>query len=284
VSSDNWKVPSQSERALELVASDFYVAQAEDSQSPIDDFYSYLRSIITIGTREALELHPSLGKVLLLGIVSGTEYYFRAMLSKLIRACPLTRAHSAPQMLTFGATEYYSRSEIGFALLEGHSFSSKSELVKQTERVTAFRWKDSSSISSAVAEFDRLCHLRHAAVHARGDIGARNIQELKLDNISGRIAVKIDFDGFQQAAAVCQNVVRAYNAFLYTESLRRWIDRGLLSGQWNRDRTKFSAMFRLFHSSTDNDPACLPNAAYNTLLPDITSANAARAQRALQAR
>ena len=56
--------------------------------SPIDSFYSYIGSLVPLGKEEKPKASDVLGKVLMLGIVSATEHYFRAVLAGSIRVCP----------------------------------------------------------------------------------------------------------------------------------------------------------------------------------------------------
>jgi hypothetical protein len=267
-----------SERSISLTPGLFYSQATRSASSPIDDFYTYLTSLITLGDPRLLAANPTLGKVLLLGIVSATEYYFRAVLAGVLFACPLSRKHAYTEQLSFGATEYYSKLDLGFALLEGHSFSSKKELISQTARLLDLRWKEQSSIASAVDEYDKLCQFRHAAVHSRGDISVRNLQSIGTPVTSGRLAVVVDIGAFQESAAICQNVVRAYNSALYQELLQRWLNNGVLQGQWKTDRLRFTKLHDLFKSSIDiGTPAARD--AYQLFLPSLQKAIAGRASR-----
>ena len=70
--------------------------------SPIDNFYNCVSSIILIGTEEALHSNEALGKVLLLGVVSASEHFFRAILAGLVYICPVVRKKAESLTLSLG--------------------------------------------------------------------------------------------------------------------------------------------------------------------------------------
>ncbi len=257
-----------SERAAALVMQRFSEKQETAAAlSPIDDFYIYLATLVLVGQQNTLEQHPVLGKVLLLGLVSATEYYFRSVLSNTLASCPLARAHASGEHLAFGATDYYRPRDLGFALLEPTSFSSGDQIAKQTKRIADLQWKTNSSVATAVLEFDRLCQLRHAAVHARGNLGVKNLLAIAAEKPTETLAVKIDFNSFQDAAEICMNVVRAYNRFIYQEILIRWVKQNILQGTWRKDRARFTSLFNFCYSTHDLRDTLTSNAAYQSTLP-----------------
>src|SRR4051812_35966295 len=59
--------------------------------SPIDVFYESSAHILTLGQPDQLHASPMLGRLLILGLVTSTEAYFRGILSGVLSICPLAR-------------------------------------------------------------------------------------------------------------------------------------------------------------------------------------------------
>lgn len=240
-----------------------------EAVSPIDNCYTYLESLIPLGTEQALRDNELLGKVLLLGVVSATEHYFRAVLSRLLSVCPVARKHASSQAIPFGALDYYPSADLGLGLLENISFSTVGEVRKQTQRLTGIDLKSAASLDAALADYEKLCPMRHAAVHAQGDFGHQNLREMGLPLKGERLVLKVELEGFQLAVAVCQNVVRAYNRTLYRKTIERWFAEKLLIAKWQDDRFKFSALFLLFYSNHDSEGSRKAYDSYRNLLPTL---------------
>lgn len=158
--------------------------------SPIDDFYTQVAALIPLGKEQELKVNTALGKVLLLGVVSATEHYFRALISGLVHVCPVVRKQAASFRLSFGALDYYRREDLGLALLEHVSLATAGEVRKQTQNLLGIDTKHDSSTDTALTEYEKLCQLRHAAVHAHGELSHQNLQELGVTAGAGRLALK----------------------------------------------------------------------------------------------
>jgi hypothetical protein len=245
--SPDWVVICDPERSSLLDADRFCVPSRDVRLSPIDDFTAYLRMVIPLGEPKALDGNEVLGRVLLLGIVSGTEKYFRSLLSELIFACPISRQAASDQMLSLQALDYYGTRQIGLGLLENTSFAGSGEILKATKKLTGIDWKEHDSVHEAISAFEALSHLRHAAIHARGDLGPRNAKALKI-NPKERQCLVVKFAELQQAADICLNSVRAYNRFMYQKVVERWIGHKVLTGNWKKDRSHFGRLLELFGS------------------------------------
>lgn len=264
-----WALICEGEQSVPLdpssVCSQLDLAQV----SPIDDFYVHLEALIPLGKEDDLRANTALGKVLLLGIVSATEHYFRATISGLIRVCPVVRKQVASVQLSFGALDYYREQDLGLALLEHVSLATGGEVRKQTRNLIGVDVSKEASLDAALTQYENLCQLRHAAVHAHGELSHQNLQQLGFDAKAGRLALNIELAGFHQAAAVCQNVVRAYNRCVFRRVLERWIGQRLFSGAWQQDRLLFIPAFLLFYSNRDAKGAPTPYGAYRRFLPTL---------------
>lgn len=261
MSEDEWSLVCQKEQTIPLNAQDLCVHSIENGTSPIDDFLEHVRSIVVLGVRETLDSNPALGRVLLLGVISATEHYFRSVLARMIYVCPFCRKTASDHQIAFGAFDYYPQESMALGLMENSSFATEGELKKQCNRLLGLDISKDSSLNEALSNFEMLCHLRHAAVHARGGLNLRNARTLGVNGIpNGRLEIRVNFAEFQKSVAICTNVARAFNRVMYRFVLERWIKNGKLSGEWSDDKDAFSSLHQIFYSRKDS---CGPSTAYN---------------------
>ncbi len=57
--------------------------------SPIDAFYATTQDILNVANPDFLQQHPSMGTLLLVGLISASENYFRDLFARIIRICPI---------------------------------------------------------------------------------------------------------------------------------------------------------------------------------------------------
>lgn len=144
-----WAEICSTEKSLQLDIDRLRCFLSTASGNPIDDFYCYISSILPLGSEEELGRSEALGRVLLLGLVSGSELYFRSILSGVIRVCPLSREQASKHTLTLGAFDYYGPEEVGLGLLENSSMATAGEIRKQTKRLLNIDMEPGSSVDVA---------------------------------------------------------------------------------------------------------------------------------------
>jgi hypothetical protein len=248
----SWCVVCAPESAIQVGVGHLCKELKPAKQSPIDDYYEYVEHVLTLGQEEDLKNSSTLGRLVLLGLVSGVETYFRAILAELLRQCPLARRCAADQMIPFGAVSHYGPDSVALALFDTGSLAGADEVVQRTRKLLGLDIpKDSPSLLAALSEYDKICHLRHAAVHARGNLARRNLMALEIGATSKQLALEVSLAGLHEAGAACHSVVRAYNRFTYRRTVERWIGNDLLSGSWQLDKSSFQPLFDLFRSKRD---------------------------------
>lgn len=243
----------------------FSGAMTLSAPSPIDDYYAYVEHVLTLGGASELAASPTLGRLLLLGLVGGVETYFRTVIAGVLRLCPIARKEAAGQMLPFGAVDYYGVAEIELGLFDTASLAGASEIRKKTQALLGIGFQQGTSVYVALDEFNKVCHLRHAAAHARGTLSHGNASALELGAMTGRRALDVSFANLQTAGLVCHSAVRAYNRAVYEQVVQRWIDKRLLRGTWTADKALFQPMFEMFRSQKDKVAPANAYRAYQLL-------------------
>lgn len=269
MSEPGWLCVCEPEVAVQLAGADFSAEFESAPSSPIDDYYAYVEHLLTLGSEAALEDSPTLGRLLLLGLVSGVESYFRSVIAAVVRICPLCRVGAADQLIPLGAIDYYGTEALELGLFDAASLAGATELRKRTHALLGIDLNSQASASAALSEFDKVCHLRHAAVHARGTLGRGNAVALALSADDGRRALQVSFASLQQAGLACHSMVRAYNRVVYRKTIERWIAKDVLVGTWSQDKTRFKPLFELFRSQRDDVAPTNAYQAHRSLVKSV---------------
>ncbi|MEA3640586.1 MAG: hypothetical protein VBE63_11675 [Lamprobacter sp.] len=233
-------------------------------RSPIDDYYDHRSTLLANSLPTATTPDPTLLQALLLGVISSTEYFFRDILARLVRICPFSRSTSSNQVLSLGAVDYCGLEHLGFGLMENTSFADPKTISQATQKFLGLTWNNGSSVASAIAEFGKICQIRHAIVHSRGHLGDRNARELGLA-LRELHELCLSLIGFQDLLLVCDNVVRAYNRFIFEKTVERWINTGKLVGDWSNDKEAWCQLFSCCYSTTDAEGTPRPYQAWRKI-------------------
>ena len=220
---------------------DFAVSAANDSESPFDQFNASHVSLIQLtAVVAAAELSDDaiemLGGQILLGYVSAVEQFLRSTISQMMMVCPLLRRENHDQMVRFGAIDYYSRDQLGFALSEGVSFSEGATIRKQLDARIGVRVETGSSLENSINEFELLCQVRHSLIHSRGNLNSRNASQLLPLSTQGHHVIQTDIDSLQSAASVATNLVRDVQLELFRSTIWRWVLKSVVTGDRRKDR------------------------------------------------
>lgn len=245
----NFFSPNQSETNTKLNIESCLTLATRSLKTPIDEYEeSSKKFIVLAGTAGAVEDKFQI-RLLLLGLVSSCEYYFRRVLSEVISACPISRAVCAKHTVNFSAATYFSSRNIGLALTDEAVFSGAHNIEAETKRLTGISTSDSASVKEALSEYQKVCIIRHASVHSYGLLGGKNFSELNIQSI-GNLEVALTSDSFQEIADVCLNLVRAYNRQMWTSMIARMWQKDILTldGEAS-DIEKFSQLVRIFWSA-----------------------------------
>lgn len=268
----SWRSVNRPEQQTILDTADCCAQLKPRDLNPIDAFYESIGDVLRLGSPEALAGSEALGRLLLLGIVTVTETYFRSVVTAVVELCPLSHECASDQQIAYGALEFYGSTGIALSLLEGVSFAGDTEIAKTTRRILGFDTSRSQSLMAALSGFNQICTMRHAVVHDHGRLNRGNAKTLKVRPAPGRtLCISVDFPNLQAAALACTSAVRAYNMFLWENIIQRWISSRVLRGTWKGDKKLFDPMFKAFSSTVDATAAANSYIAYLSIRPHIVA-------------
>lgn len=229
-----------------------YIGQITTVRSPIDHFYNETKEILRIATPTLISSNKTLGGLFLIGIVSSCENYFRDIISKIIRICPIAKKKAIEQPMVLGSALWHGSTNIERSALENISFSSKENIVKYLNKLIGIDILKTSS-SGVLDEFEKICELRHVIVHSSSYLSGKNALKLDIAPNKKPLQLIINFNEFQESASVCTNLVTSVNRELFSVIGKRFaVDwRNLNNWQIQNKNKIFNEIWNLFLSKED---------------------------------
>ncbi|WP_175699610.1 hypothetical protein [Burkholderia ambifaria] len=232
-------------------------------ESPIQEYFETANSLTAkIATSEHSDDAEILG-LMLLGIVSAAEFYFRSALGGTLEICPISQRHAESINIPIAASQFYLGSGYSPALgsFEHESLADAKKIRGEIKKFTGFDIQDDTSANQAVEQFETLCELRHCLVHARGFAGLKACRALKSSERQLQKLLVGKTEAFE-LIKLSHNAVRAVNRFLVDSILNRWIDRDVLVGTWQADKKQFVALIEKFWVKGEDSFGSAPQTAY----------------------
>lgn len=199
-----------------------YVSSNAREASPIDSFYEGRNELICAANPGFSASNPSVLPLLLVGLISLTENYFRAILSRVINQCPKAREKSAHKTLNL-ATVWHGYGDLERGIFENISFSDAKTIKKNLDDLIDLKLSGNNQIIAPLEEFDKLCELRHAIVHSAGFLAGKNAIRLQLPSSRTSVKAVVGYSQLQEAADICTALVCAVNLELFVLISRRWL-------------------------------------------------------------
>ncbi|AMN49545.1 hypothetical protein [Psychrobacter sp. P2G3] len=199
-----------------------YVDICSVSKSPIDSFYTERNNLLRAITPDYAISNISIPPLVLVGLISLTENYFREVLAGVITICPKAKQKSATKSLNL-ATAWIGFGEMEKGAFENTSFSDPKTVKKNLNDLVGINISSSNQISTPLDEFGKLCELRHAIVHSAGLLAGKNAVNLELPNSRNSVKIKVGYSELQEAAEVCTALVCAVNIELFINIATKWL-------------------------------------------------------------
>jgi hypothetical protein len=193
------------------------------TESAIDKFYSASNAILTKCSPNFIADNGNeISGLMLIGLISATENYFRDVLGYILSVCPSSQAHSAEQKIQLGSLLWGPNSLHSRSAFEFLAFSNSKNISDTFKNFTNHTVKQNGAWKACLAEFDKLCELRHAIVHSGYLIAGKNALKLGLNKNKNCLSVEISYPNLQEAGLVCTALVQSANNELFEMMVDRW--------------------------------------------------------------
>lgn len=231
--------------------------------SPIDEFITNNNEInkIWLGPNEP---SPELASLVLLGYVSATESYMRAVFRGLIHIDCSCRRHLSGSQISFAAAMNHERINMPDALLEDTTFIGAESVKKAVGRFLNLP-KVFPGMDKHFEEFEKICQLRHCCTHRFGKLGAKNAAVLGMSahNRFLEKPLKLTSATLSDAAEILRTFVKSFNNEIFGKIMERTVseqlnqsisptDKVVWVWDYNIDKPIFERYYKLFASKNDS--------------------------------
>lgn len=231
-------------------------ADSSASKAPIDVFYKISQDILKAGTPDFLNLHSSMGPLLLVGLVSATENYFRDIFSRIIRLCPIAKSSAADQSVKLGSVIWHGNQIAERGAFEHISFADADNIVSASKKFLNYQLNK----TDIVKEFEKVCELRHGIVHSGAIMAGKNAVRLQIPPGIGVMKIEVGFAQLQECGQICTTLVASINTDLFIETARRWAVEWPKLPFWNpkQKHKLFRDVWDSFYSTEDDRNSSTP--------------------------
>jgi hypothetical protein len=237
-------------------ASLFDCSYTDTELSAIDKYIENCKEINKLWVGKT-NVSPEFARLLLLGYVSAVESYVRTILRSIINMDTKAQSDAHSYVIPFGAALYHEKSVLAEALLEGYSFASEREIKKALEKFLEIS-NVSDGMKSLLADFEKICQMRHCCVHRFGKLGSQNGIALGLAAHSQALEkpLSLDITSLGDIASWLMSFAKALNNYLFRTMLDRSVNqknpyRTAWSWNYSKDRARFERVYKLFATIKD---------------------------------
>lgn len=230
-------------------------SKTKEKISPIDLYWENIQLMNKL--INDISRNQVLGLLILLGSVSAVESYFRTLFCNIITIDKNSEKKCLQHTLAYGAVissikHSKTKEDIAEALLEGYSFANKKNIVEALKNFIGIQGHLPDELSLTLDAFEKVCHLRHCAVHRFGILGTNNAISLDFDTHSIEIgnSLLIGENEIDKIVGICTNLVKVINNFLFDFLIKRILKTKTIIWKWDfrSDKKLFIRYHQLFYS------------------------------------
>lgn len=251
-----WKKSVSAEPESESISdiNNYVELRSINDKSPIDNFYRNQREILRLATVDFTNNNSVVAPILIVSLVSNVEYYFRSLMAKCIKLCPITKKNASSKTLSLSSI-YFGSAFLERGVFENNSFSGSQTINKMLTNIIGIKKTDiDNNFSDILEEFQKICELRHSVAHSSNILASKNAVNLGLAPDTDDYIVKATYGNLQEITAVCSSLVQTTNIKLFEEFINRW------ALKWRSeslpivcDFNTFKAIWNIFFSQLDFD-------------------------------
>lgn len=221
--------------------------------SAIDVFHDSLQKVLSAATPAFLAANPTVGPFFLGGIAATTEEFLRSLLGRLIAICPDAQAHSASKPIHLGSAVWHGQGVVARGALESTSLAGRDNVVKSVREFLDYQLSNRDRVWGVLDEYDKVCEIRHGAVHSGITFPGKNAVKLRLNRVVGAPRLSVGFAELQECADVCTALAVSLNVDLFSVFAERWATSWRQYPAWGAksEHRHFKDLWDTFHSQYD---------------------------------
>ncbi len=259
---EDWKISVCNKASTVSIADiNAYISIPNLNQSPIDRFYHRQEEILRVCTPAFASANPNITPLLLVGLISLIENYYRDIISEMIKLCPISKESSSEKSINL-ASIWFGYNNLEKGALENISFSDSKNISKNLKTIFNLDVENANNqINAPLEQFSKLCELRHAIVHSAGELSGKNAIKLQLPNSRSSVQVILNYSELQESAAICSSLVCASNLELFKLMTERWLHRWPSTPAYSGKNLNkiFGELWKTFFSENDKSKGLISN-------------------------
>jgi len=232
-----------------------YVVPSSLIESPIDVFYATTQDILNVAKPYFLEQHSSMGTLLLVGLISASENYFRDLFARIIRICPIAQAASSEQAINLGSVIWHREGQVERGAFENISFADVGKIISTCRKFLKYELKKRGITNELLQEFGKICELRHGIVHSNSFLAGKNAIKLEIPNNAPNQVLKITigYEQIQECSLISTMLIASFNTEMFEEMAKRWAVDWPKLPSWNPATADalFEKIWKIFYSEVD---------------------------------
>lgn len=219
--------------------------------SAVDRAISNLVVVTRMTGSVSADWEPQHGLILTASAVAIAEDFVRSILADVVTLCPLAAERSYELDTRMEFVFEGDPSEALRGVLDKQSFSSRTTVTEWLKRLLGKPVAKNSTLDTLLADFERVSHIRHCAVHAGGYISGHNAKNLGVPR--GHWISFAEPGAVHEVIATVASTVRTVNQFVFESVVSSWIDQQVLCGVWSVDKLRFDPLYRALVSLEDSE-------------------------------
>lgn len=246
---------------------------SESNLSPIDQFIENTNKLNKLFAIDEPDTVTS--NLIFLGYMSAVESYMRSLVRRVINTDEVAYRLVATKEVTFGAALHHTKDMLPEALIEHMSLAGERGIVDVVKELIGVKGQIPEDLKMPLAEYKKICELRHCVVHRFGKLGAKNAIALGLDthNMLFEKPITLDSQSLQDIAQILRVFVKAINNYVFRSILERSArnkdDKGnkLYFSEWTwnaqKDKKRFQTYYNIFSSHSESPASPCLKDVYN---------------------
>lgn len=231
-----------------------------NTTAPIDVFYRETKAIMTAATPASLNSNTWMGALYAIAIVSCTENYMRDIFCQILKICPESQKKAANNTVNLGSVLWHPSDAVERGAFENLSLAGAESIKKTAKQFIGMDFKQ-RGLEPILAEFDKVCELRHGIVHSGRVLAGKNGMKLKLPPSDDILRIEIQYAELQEICSVCTTLIASCNKELFELLAMRWATSWRATPSWDpsNESPLFKRLWLVFHSSIDNANGTIPH-------------------------